>query len=147
MSDEAYEALRLEKQLCFPIYLCAKEITRRYDEKLADLSLTYTQYLVMMYLWERGETNPKELARCLLLDPSTLTPVLKKLESKGFLTRARSEADERSLVLRLTPAGLALRDRALPLCGCPDLCLGLTESEAAELYRLSRKVLDKVSRV
>ena len=96
-----YEALRLQNQLCFPIYLCAKELVRRYDALLADLSLTYTQYLVMMYLWEQGRTNVRELSRCLMLDPSTLTPLLKKLEQKGFLTRTRDEADQRNLKMHL----------------------------------------------
>ena len=144
--DPQYEPLRLENQLCFPIYLCAKEIVCRYDEMLADLGLTYTQYLVMMYLWERGETNGRELGRCLLLDPSTLTPLLKKLEAKGYLRRDRSEADGRNLVLTLTDAGQALKDRALTVPARMGSCFGLAPEEALELYRLTRKVLENVSR-
>ena len=142
--EPGYEALRLQNQLCFPIYLCAKEVVRRYDGILSELSLTYTQYLVMMYLWERGQCNVKELGRCLMLDPSTLTPLLKKLEQKGYLTRTRSEADQRNLLLDLTAEGEALRDRALDvparMCGC----FGLEPEEAAELCRLTRKVLGNV---
>ena len=143
--DPRYEPLRLKNQLCFPIYLCAKEIVGRYDEMLSDLSLTYTQYLVMMYLWERGETNGRKLSRCLLLEPSTLTPVLKKLESKGYLTRRRSPEDQRNLVLELTPAGEALRDRALAVPARMGGCFGLEPAEARELWRLTRKVLENVS--
>ena len=108
------------------------------------MSLTYTQYLVMMYLWERGGTNVKELSRCLLLDPSTLTPLLKKLEQKGYLTRTRAEADQRNLLLALTPEGAALRDRALDIPARMGGCFGLEPDEAAELWRLTRKVLGNV---
>lgn len=143
--DPKYEALRLQNQLCFPIYLCAKELVRRYDALLADLSLTYTQYLVMMYLWEQGQTNVRELSRCLMLDPSTLTPLLKKLEQKGFLTRTRDEADQRNLILALTPAGEALKDPALSVPYEMGSCFALEPEEAAELYRLTRKVLNNVT--
>jgi DNA-binding MarR family transcriptional regulator len=143
--EDRYEALRLENQLCFPLYLCAKEVVRRYDGMLAELSLTYTQYLVMMFLWERDGTNVKELSRCLMLDPSTLTPLLKKLEQKGYLTRTRSDTDQRNLHLALTPAGEALRDRAVCVPQRMGSCFGLTAEEAAALWRLTRKVLDNVS--
>ena len=143
--EPKYEALRLQNQLCFPIYLCAKEVVRRYDEMLADLSLTYTQYLVMMYLWERGQTNVKELGRCLMLDPSTLTPLLKKLEAKGYLTRTRSETDQRALLVELTRAGEDLRDRALDVPQRMGSCFDLEPKEAVELCRLTRKVLENVS--
>jgi DNA-binding MarR family transcriptional regulator len=143
--EDRYQALRLENQLCFPLYLCAKELVRRYDGMLSELSLTYTQYLVMMFLWERGGTNVKELSRCVMLDPSTLTPLLKKLEQKGYLTRTRSDADQRNLLLALTPAGEALRDRALCVPQRMGNCFGLTAEEAAELWRLTRKVLDNIS--
>ena len=143
--DPKYEALRLQNQLCFPIYLCAKELVRRYDALLSELSLTYTQYLVMMYLWEQGRTNVRELSRCLMLDPSTLTPLLKKLEQKGFLTRTRDEADQRNLILALTPAGEALKDTALAVPDQMGSCFALEPEEAAELYRLTRKVLTNVT--
>ena len=91
--DKKYEVLKLENQLCFPMYLCAKEIQRRYTPFLDAINLTYTQYVVMMYFWEHGSSNVKTIGKALLLDPSTLTPLLKKLEAKGFLTRTRSERD------------------------------------------------------
>ena len=136
------ESLRLEDQLCFPICLCAREIMRHYERMLSELSLTYTQYLVMMYLWERGRTNVRDMSRCLRLDPSTLTPLLKKLEQKGLLTRTRAETDQRNLLLDLTDAGHALRDQALCLPDQTGSCFGLTEEEAAELYRLTRKAAE-----
>ena len=93
MTDR-YEALRLRNQLCFPLYLCSKEITRRYQPMLDKLNLSYTQYVVMMYFWEMGGGSAKDVSRALLLDPSTLTPVLKKLEQKGYLTRSPFRARE-----------------------------------------------------
>ena len=112
--EDRYQALRLENQLCFPLYLCAKELVRRYDGMLSELSLTYTQYLVMMYLWERGRTNVRDMSRCLRLDPSTLTPLLKKLEQKGYLTRTRSDTDQRNLQLALNPQPLLNLRNPLP---------------------------------
>lgn len=96
--DEAgmYDCLKLENQLCFPLYACAKEVTRRYKPFLDEIDLTYTQYIAMMVLWERKSVNVKELGECLYLDSGTLTPLLKRLEQKGLITRKRSEADERA---------------------------------------------------
>ncbi len=145
MSDR-YEALRLRNQLCFPLYLCSKEITRRYQPMLDALNLTYSQYVVMMYFWEVGRSNARELSRALLLDPSTLTPMLKKLEQKGYLTRARDTADERNLVITLTEEGASLRDRALDIPARMGCCLGLTEDEARTLDALVRKVLSNVEK-
>ena len=136
------EVPRLEDQLCLPICLCAREIVRHYDRMLSELSLTCTQYLVMMYLWERGRSNVRDLSRCLKLDPSTLTPLLKKLEGKGLLTRARSAEDQRNLMLELTPAGDALREKARCLPRQTGSCFGLTAAETAELSRLTRKALE-----
>ena len=143
---DRYEALRLRNQLCFPLYLCSKEITRRYQPMLDGLNLTYTQYVVMMYFWEVGRSNAKELSRALLLDPSTLTPLLKKLEQKGYLARSRDPADERNLVITLTEAGASLQDRALDIPARMGCCLGLTGDEARTLDALIRKVLSNVEK-
>ena len=97
--EDKYEKIKLKNQLCFPIYLCSKEIIRKYTPVLDKLNLTYTQYIVMMYFWENKQSNVKELGKTLLLDSSTLTPLLKKLEAKGYLTRKKSTIDERNLVL------------------------------------------------
>ena len=96
MADK-YDSLKLENQLCFPLYACSKEIVRRYKVYLDKLDLTYTQYIVMMVMWEDKELNVKELGDKLFLDSGTLTPVLKKLESKGYVTRERSKIDERTI--------------------------------------------------
>lgn len=142
--EEKYEPIRLKNQLCFPMYLCAKEIQRRYTPILEGLDLTYTQYVVMMYLWENGSSNVKSIGRALLLDPSTLTPLLKKLESKGYLTRTRSKEDERNLIIELTDEGEALKDKALEIPSKMEKCLNLSESEAVELYRILYKVLQNI---
>ena len=146
MTEEKYEALRLKNQLCFPLYLCAKELQRRYAPCLDALNLTYTQYVVMMYFWEHGSSNVKAIGRALLLDSSTLTPLLKKLEQKGYLTRTRSKEDERNLIVSLTESGQALRDRALDVPAQIGACLALTEEEAATLHKILYKLLTRVSR-
>ena len=112
---EQYGPLKLKNQLCFPIYLCSKEIIRKYTPYLNKLNLTYTQYIVMMYLWENKETNVKELGKTLLLDSNTLTPLLKKLEQKEYIKRTKSEKDERNLVIKLTKRGETLKQQALEI--------------------------------
>ncbi|MBQ7425617.1 MAG: MarR family transcriptional regulator, partial [Lachnospiraceae bacterium] len=92
-NEEKYESLKLGNQLCFPLYACSKEIIRRYKPFLDDIDLTYTQYITMMVLWEKKTVNVKTLGECLYLDSGTLTPVLKKLEFKGYITRVRSSED------------------------------------------------------
>ena len=139
--EDKYEALKLKNQLCFPIYLCAKEIQRRYTPYLDRLNLTYTQYVVMMYFWEHGSSNVKAIGETLLLDPSTLTPLLKKLEAKGYLTRTRSKEDERNLVIELTESGEALKDQAVEIPAQMGKCLALSEDEATSLYKILYKVL------
>ena len=142
----AHEELRLRNQLCFPIYLCSKEITRKYGALLEKLDLTYTQYVVMMYFWEIGSSNVKELARTLMLDPSTLTPILKKLEAKGYISRTRSQSDERNLSVTLTEAGERLSEEALPIHNEMCECFGLDEEEAKTLYTLIGKVLTNIEK-
>ena len=144
--DEKYEVLRLKNQLCFPIYLCAKEIQRRYAPLLDKINLTYTQYVVMMYFWEYGSSNVKTLGKTLLLDPSTLTPLLKKLEAKGYLTRTRSPEDERNLIVELTDSGRALQEKALEIPAQIGKCMDLTEQEAVTLYKIINKVLTNVEK-
>ncbi len=144
--DGKYEALRLRNQLCFPLYLCSKELTRRYQPLLDGINLTYTQYVVMMYFWEMRRASAKEVSRALLIDPSTLTPVLKKLEQKGFLSRERDPSDERSLAIALTEAGAALQDQALDIPQRIGGCVGLTEEEARTLGALIGKVLINIEK-
>ena len=108
MNNDRYEALKLENQLCFPLYACSKEIVRRYKPFLDELDLTYTQYIAMMVMWDNKQLSVKELGEKLFLDSGTLTPVLKKLESKSYITRKRSSVDERVLLVSITELGMEL---------------------------------------
>ena len=139
---QQYEQLKLENQLCFPLYACAKEIVRRYQPSLEPLDLTYTQYLVMMALWEYGEQSVKTLGHRLWLDSGTLTPVLKKLEAKGYVKRRRSEKDERSVVITTTEQGRTLCDRAARVPTEIGGCVKLTAQEAMTLHTLLYRLLD-----
>jgi len=136
-----YPELLLENQLCFPLYACSKEIIKRYRPFLDELELTYTQYLVMLVLWERQSLSSKELGQALYLDSGTLTPVLKKLEEKGLLSRRRSGDDERNLIVSISEAGEELKHRAAQVPQSLASCVKLDESEARELYRLLYKFL------
>ena len=139
--DDKYDALKLDNQLCFPLYACAKEIVKRYTPCLDKLDLTYTQYITMMVMWEHRELLAKDLGRYLYLDSGTLTPVLKKLEEKGFVARQRFAGDERSLLVTLTPAGEALRERALDVPRQMGACVKMEPGDAAALYGLLHKLL------
>jgi len=138
---EKYDALKLENQLCFPLYACSKEVVKQYRPYLDELNLTYTQYIAMMVLWEHKKLNVKELGEKLYLDSGTLTPVLKSLESKGFLRRYRSDEDERVLNVELTDTGWALRDAALEVPAKVGSCVKLSAGETVQLYELLYKVL------
>ena len=143
MEDQKYEALKLDNQLCFPLYACARDIVKRYKPFLDDIGLTYTQYITMMVLWEQGQVTSKALGDRLYLDSGTLTPVLKKLEEKGLLTRCRDTQDERNLVVTLTEQGAALRERAAEIPMKMAGCISLTPEDARELYRLLYKLLEE----
>ena len=136
-----YDSLKLENQLCFPLYACAKEVVRRYKPFLDKLDLTYTQYIAMMVLWEDKSLNVRELGERLYLDSGTLTPVLKKLESKGYITRERSEKDERNLIVTISIEGEALKKQALCVPTRMSACVGLSPEEAMTLYGLLYKLL------
>ena len=140
--DNRYDALRLKNQLCFPLYAVSNMITRKYKPLLDELDLTYTQYIAMMVLWEEKRVNEKLLCESLCLKSNTLAPLLKKLEAKGYIAKARDESDERSLIITLTPGGEALRDRALSVPECMAREFSLEPAEAAELYRILYKMLD-----
>lgn len=144
MKSDKYDCLKLENQLCFPLYACAKEIVRRYKPFLEELDLTYTQYIAMMVLWEKSEMNVRELGSYLYLDSGTLTPVLKKLESKGYVRRMRSRKDERNLVVSVTKAGYALREDAVKIPEEMAKCVNLKPEDAGELYRLLYAILEQL---
>lgn len=145
MGDK-YDCLKLKSQLCFPLYACSKEIIRKYKPFLDKFDLTYTQYITMMALWENESMNVRELGLVLFLDSGTLTPVLKKLESKGYLERKRSKEDERNLIVTVTEKGWKLREEALSIPESMSSCVNLEPEEASELYRLLYKVLGAQAR-
>ena len=145
MAETRYEALKLENQLCFPLYACAREVVKKYKPFLDDIGLTYTQYVTMLVLWEKPEVTSKEIGERLHLDSGTLTPVIKKLADKGLVTRRRAPEDERNLVVALTDAGLALRDRAARIPGQMAGCVRLDPEDARTLYRILYQLLEGVS--
>lgn len=145
MGNAKYDALKIENQLCFPLYAASREIIKQYKPFLDELDLTYTQYITMLVLWEYGEMSVKDLGQRLLLDSGTLTPLLKKLEAKGLLTRRRCTNDERCLLVKLTDVGTAMKDRAVSIPERMAACCHLEPTEAAELYRILYKILAGVT--
>ncbi len=143
MNDSKYDVLKLENQLCFPLYACSREIVKKYTPFLEKLDLTYTQYIVMMVMWEKKSVNVKELGESLYLDSGTLTPLLKKLESKGFITRVRSNKDERNVVVTITEIGEKLKDMAVDIPMHMARCTNLTAEEGIQLYKILYKILGK----
>lgn len=139
--DKMNEALKLEYQLCFPLYATSKEIVKLYRPLLAPLDLTYTQYIVMLVLWEEEPLSVKHLGEKLYLDSGTLTPVLKKLESKGYLERKRDTEDERVLLVHLTAEGKKLAEEASGVPGKLFSQLPLDADELAQLQQLTSKLL------
>lgn len=139
---DKYACIRLDNQLCFPLYVCAKEVVRKYKPFLDEIDLTYTQYIAMMVMWEKKEVTVKELGDCLFLDSGTLTPVLKTLEKKGYIERRRSEKDERILVVSLTDSGEALKDEAISIPSRVSGCISLSQKDAEDLYRILHSIMD-----
>lgn len=140
---DKYECLKLENQLCFPLYVCAKEVVRQYKPFLDEIDLTYTQYIAMMVMWEQKEISVKGLGEYLFLDSGTLTPVLKTLEKKGYVERKRSKEDERSLVVSLTDEGSALKDKAVSIPSKMSKCVTLSADDAKELYRILHLIMEE----
>lgn len=140
-NKDKYESLKLENQICFPLYACAKEVVRKYKPYLDQIGLTYTQYIAMMVLWEYKEMNVKELGQYLYLDSGTLTPLLKKLEEKEYITRSRSKEDERNLIVSITDKGEDLKEKALFIPEEMSSCVALSKEEAKTLYETLNKLL------
>ena len=141
MSDNRYDCIRLENQLCFPLYACAKEVVRRYREPLEKLGLTYTQYVVMMVFWEFGGMTEGELGKRVHLDSGTLAPLLKRLEKQGLVRRIRPGTNERKLFVELTEAGAALRDEAVRVPSAMKGCLHLPVEDLLQLKTILDKAL------
>ena len=142
--SESFDPLKLENQLCFPLYACAKEIVKAYKPYLDELDLTYTQYITMMVMWEHKELRVKEVGEYLYLDSSTLTPLLKRLEEKGYISRRRSTEDERDLIVTVTDEGKALRERALSVPAKLAACVDLEPKKALLLYEILYDLLGKL---
>lgn len=144
MDDQKYDVLKLENQLCFPLYAAAKETVKLYRPLLEKMNLTYTQYIAMLVFWEHKKMNVKELGEKLYLDSGTLTPVLKSLEAKGYVRRYRSTEDERVLLVEVTEAGKALREEALSVPAQMACHVMLSPEESQTLYKLLYKLLSAV---
>lgn len=135
------DPLKLENQLCFPLYAAAKEVVRRYRPFLDPLGLTYTQYIAMMVLWEYKEITVSKMGKLLMLDSGTLTPMLKKMEASGLLTRRRSKQDERELIVTITQKGSDLRKEAVKIPEKMASCVALDIEEAVQLKTLLSKLI------
>ncbi len=144
MAKDIYNSLKLENQLCFPLYAGAKEVVKQYKPYLDQIDLTYTQYITMMVLWEHKELLVKEIGKYLYLDSGTLTPVLKKLEEKGLAIRNRSQEDERNLTVTIKEKGERLKEQAVDIPKKVGACVDLEPQEALELYNLLYKLLGKL---
>ena len=144
MDERTIEIMKLKNHLCFPLYACSRETIKLYKPLLDELGLTYTQYITMLVLWEKKQVTVKELGLALYLDSGTLTPLLKKLEEKGLINRRRSALDERNLLVSLTPAGVAMQERASHIPTEMEKCVNLTQEERITLYLLLYKMLSYV---
>ena len=139
-----YPQLLLDGQLCFPLYACARKVISAYNPLLKPLGLTYTQYLVMLELWEKGEEKVGDLCHRLYLDCGTITPMLKKMEESGWLTRCRCKVDERCVYVALTEKGWALREEVKDIPLKVGECITLSKEDSLALYRLLHKLLDTI---
>lgn len=139
-----YDKLKLENQLCFPLYACSKEIIKKYKPYLDPLGITYTQYIALMVLWEEDNVTVKELGKKLYLDSGTLTPLFKKMESQKLVVRQRSANDERNVYIRLTEKGKNLRDKALDIPERIGSCIDLPMEEIMQLQKSLQKLLKQL---
>jgi len=143
MSKSKYDNLKLSNQLCFPLYAASREVIKQYRPFLDEIGLTYTQYVTMMVFWEEEIINVKELGNRLFLDSGTLTPVLKSLETKGYVKRYRSKEDERILMVEITESGEKLKEKAVLIPKKIGSCVKLNQEEDSTLYNLLYKLLEE----
>ncbi len=139
--DYTGESLKLENQLCFPLYAAARKVVSLYTPLFKPLGITYTQYLVFMLLWEHDGLTVGELCHRLYLDSGTITPMLKKLADRGLIRRERSAEDERVVCIFLTEEGRALKEKAVEIPQRVGCCIHLSPEEAQTLYTLLYKIL------
>ena len=143
---QEYEALRLDHQLCFPLYAASREVVKQYTPYLKPLGLTYTQYITLMVLWEDRKLRVGDLGQKLFLDTGTLTPLLKKMEESGLVKRTRSQEDERVVLVEITEKGMGLRDKLKDVPGLVAPCIKLSEDDAMILYHELYKILQGFSK-
>ncbi len=139
--------LKLDNQLCFAVYACAREMTKLYHPLLKEIGLTYTQYVTMLALWEQDRVTVKQLGLRLYLDSGTLTPLLKKLEVMGLLIRSRDKQDERSVIIELTEKGIRLKEKAMDIPERLFCQAGVSAEEAEALRNQVTDLLQKVQRI
>ena len=143
-NNDKYDVLKLENQLCFPLYAVSKEIIKKYKPFLDEINLTYTQYITMMVLWAEKEIMVKDLGTKLFLDSGTLTPVLNGLESKGYVVRRRSEKDKRDMYAVITEEGMAVREKAVDIPAKLGGCISLETEKAMMLYQILHEMMDNL---
>ena len=141
---DKYDCLRLENQLCFPLYVAAKEVIRKYKPLLDELDLTYTQYIAMMVIWEDKKLHVTALGKKLYLDTGTISPLIRKLREKGYITLSRDKNDERVQIIEVTKEGMDLRERALnvPMSMARNKCIDLTVDEAITLKKILEQIIE-----
>ncbi|WP_147612965.1 MarR family winged helix-turn-helix transcriptional regulator [Treponema pectinovorum] len=139
--QEKYDCLKLSNQLCFPLYAASREILRQYTSLLKGIDLTYTQYIVMLVLWEKEELTIGELCKALYLDTGTISPMLKAMEEKNLLTRNREKNDSRIVKIKITEQGKNLKEKALYIPQKMVSCLKLEKNEMQQLYTILYKIL------
>lgn len=138
--DNCFDPLKLENQLCFPLYVAAKEVVKKYRPLLEPLGLTYTQYIAMMVMWEHKSLTVGRMCELMCLDTGTITPMLKKMEAAGLVQRKRSKNDERSVIVTITPKGEALKEKAADVPARMSQCVSLSQDEALTLLTLLKKL-------
>ncbi|MBR4471523.1 MAG: MarR family transcriptional regulator [Erysipelotrichaceae bacterium] len=141
MRDE-YEAMKLSNQLCFPLYAASRNIVSLYTPYLKPLGLTYTQYIVMLVLWEKDEITVGEICEKLMLDNGTLSPLLKKMQEEGYIEKRRSKEDDRVVLVSLSKEGRALQDKAKDVPEKVASCIDLPPEKAQMLYTLLYELLE-----
>lgn len=141
---DKYDCLKIENQLCFPLYVASKEVIRKYKPILDQFDLTYTQYIAMMVIWEEQQIKVTELGNRLYLDTGTISPLIRKLKDKQYITITRDINDERVQIINLTEQGAKLREQAvhIPNEMMKSKCINLSKEEAIELKRLLEKVIN-----
>ena len=137
------EAMKIENQLCFPLYAAARAVTSLYTPYLKEMNLTYTQYIVMLVLWEKDGVTVGEICKKLMLDNGTVSPLLKKMSTLSYLERNHSKDDERSVLIYLTEQGRALQEQAKDIPVKVGKCVKLSPEKAKQLYSLLYELLEE----